>query len=168
MSLVWQFYPRSEKAPHRIAEIAAVFTAHHEEISSAKFDLNSNDVLAVVHDDLAQMGIEVESGKTKDQKIPRPVRFSRNGAAEKSFEVDGWDPQSSTIIEVEAGRGVVNNQWLKDLFEAFVIPDAKYLVIAVRAEYKGGKDFESVATMLETLYGSRLQIPLSGILLVGY
>ena len=56
----------------------------------------------------------------------------------------------------------------KDLFEAFVIPDAKYLVIAVRAEYKGGKDFESVAKMLETLYGSRLQIPLSGILLVGY
>jgi hypothetical protein len=168
MSLVWQFYPRSENAPHRIAEIAAVFTAHHDEISSAKFDLNSNDVLAVVHDDLAQMGIQVESGKTKDQKIPRPVRFARNGAAEKSFEVDGWDPQSSTIIEVEAGRGVVNNQWLKDLFEAFVIPDARYLVIAVRAEYKGGKDFESVATMLETLYGSRLQIPLSGILLVGY
>ena len=57
MSLVWQFYPRSEKAPHRIAEIAAVFTAHHEEISSARFDLNSNDVLAVVHDDLAQMVI---------------------------------------------------------------------------------------------------------------
>ena len=112
--------------------------------------------------------VEVESGKTKEQKIPRPVRFARNGAAEKSFEVDGWDPQSSTIIEVEAGRGVVNNQWLKDLFEAFVIPDAKYLVIAVRAEYKGGKDFESVATMLETLYGSRLQIPLSGVLLIGY
>ena len=168
MSLVWQFYPRSEKAPRRIAEIAAVFTAHHEEISSAKFDLSSNDVLGVVHDDLTLMGIEIESGKTKDQKIPRPVRFARNGTAEKSFEVDGWDPQSSTIIEVEAGRGVVNNQWLKDLFEAFVIPDAKYLVIAVRAEYKGGKDFESVAKMLETLYGSRLQIPLSGILLVGY
>jgi len=168
MSLVWQFYPRSEKEPARIAEIAAVFTAHHEDISSAKFDLNSNDVLAVVHDDLAQIGIQVESGKTKDQKIPRPVRFARNGAAEKSFEVDGWDPQSSTIIEVEAGRGVVNNQWLKDLFEAFVIPDAKYLVIAVRAEYKGGKDFESVATMLETLYGSRVQIPLDGVLLIGY
>ena len=33
----------------------------------------------------------------------------------------------------------------KDLFEAFVSPDAKYLVIAVRAEYKGGKDFEPVA-----------------------
>jgi hypothetical protein len=36
------------------------------------------------------------------------------------------------------------------------------------AEYKGGKDFGLVAKMLETLYGSRLQIPLSGILLVGY
>ena len=102
MSLVWQFYPRSEKAPRRIAEIAAVFTTHHDEISSARFDLNSNEVLAVVHDDLAKMGIEVESGKTKDQKILRPVRFARNDAAEKSFEVDGWDPQSSTIID---GRG---------------------------------------------------------------
>ena len=114
------------------------------------------------------MGIEVESGKTKEQKISLPVRFARNGAAEKSFEVDGSDPQSSTIIEVEAGRGVANNQWLKDLFEAFVIPDAKYLVIAVRAEYSGRKDFGIIATLLETLYGSRLTIPLNGDLLIGY
>ena len=56
MSLVWQFYPRSEKTPHRIAEIAAVFATHHQKISSAEFDLNSNDVLAVGHDDLAPMG----------------------------------------------------------------------------------------------------------------
>jgi hypothetical protein len=79
-------------------------------------------------------------------------RFS----SKKSFEVDGWD----ATIEVEAGRGVVNNQWPKALFEVSAIPGAMYLVVAVRAEYKGGKDFESVATMLETLYGSRLQIPL--------
>jgi hypothetical protein len=83
-------------------------------------------------------------------------RFS----SKKSFEVDGWEPKSNATIEVEAGRGVVNNQWPKALFEVSAIPGAMYLVVAVRAEYKGGKDFESVATMLETLYGSRLQIPL--------
>jgi hypothetical protein len=63
------------KAPHRIAEIAAVFATHHQKISSADFDLNSNDVLAVVHDDLAQMGIEVESGKShiRDRSCSRGV-----------------------------------------------------------------------------------------------
>jgi hypothetical protein len=41
-------------------------------------------------------------------------------------------------------------------------------VIAVRTEYSGRKDFEIVATLLETLYGSRLKIPLDGVLLIGY
>lgn len=45
----------------------------------------------------------------------------------------------------------------------------EYLVIVVRNVYRGHKDFEIIHTFLETLYVShRLQLPLSGILLIGY
>lgn len=55
--------------------------------------------------------------------------------------------------------------------------EVEYLVIAVLNEYTfntGGKqqvahDYQSVKTFLETLYVSnRLQLPLKGILLIGY
>ena len=51
-----------------------------------------------------------------------------NGQPEKSFEADAfhraWD-----CFEVEAGRAVVNNQFLKDLFQAIVMHGVDYLVL---------------------------------------
>ena len=73
------------------------------------------------------------------------------------------------VVEVEAGRGVLNNQFLKDLFQACMMRDVEYLGIAVRHIYKGNADFEQVVTFFETLYASnRLQLPLKGILVIGY
>lgn len=55
--------------------------------------------------------------------------------------------------------------------------EVEYLVIAVLNEYKfkangqerSSHDYQSVKTFLETLYVSnRLQLPLKGILLIGY
>jgi hypothetical protein len=39
------------------------------------------------------------------------------------------------VLEIEAGRAVDNNQFLKDLFEACVSEKVKYLAIAVRLTY---------------------------------
>ena len=77
------------------------------------------------------------------------------------------------VIEVEAGRAVVNNQFLKDLFQASMMQGIRYLGIAVRRTYrKGGrqsKDYAQVVTFFETLYASnRLDLPLKGVLLIGY
>jgi len=45
----------------------------------------------------------------------------------------------------------------------------KYLGLAVRNIYKNSNDFNTVETFFETLYVSnRLQLPLDGILLIGY
>lgn len=45
----------------------------------------------------------------------------------------------------------------------------EYLVIVVRNVYRGHKDFEIIYNFLETLYlSNRLQLPLRGILLIGY
>jgi hypothetical protein len=36
------------------------------------------------------------------------------------------------VLEVEAGRGVVNHQFLKDLFQACMMYEVNYLAIAIR------------------------------------
>ena len=72
-------------------------------------------------------------------------------------------------MKIEAGRAVVNYQFLKDIFQACVMHDIEQLVIAVRNDYRGHDDFETVINFLDTLYTSnRLNLPLKGILIIGY
>ena len=98
-----------------------------------------------------------------------------NGKVEKSFEADAYHGEQGYVLEVEAGRAVVNNQFLKDLFQACMMHEVRYLGIAVRNSYTSGvkktvsKDFERVITFFDTLYASdRLKLPLEGILIIGY
>jgi hypothetical protein len=98
-----------------------------------------------------------------------PVLFGLNGILEKSFEADAYHNENKTVLEIEAGRGVTNYQFLKDLFQACMMNNVEYLVIGVRRIYRTSKDFEKVVTFFDTLYASdRLQLPLKGILVVGY
>jgi hypothetical protein len=47
--------------------------------------------------------------------------------------------------------------------------EVKYLCIAVRKRYREQNDFEKVVIYFEALYASnRLELPLKGILVVGY
>lgn len=95
--------------------------------------------------------------------------FGRNGNLEKSFDADGVNLTTKTVIEVEAGRGVTNYQFLKDLFQACMMQDIEVLIIAIRNNYKGNSDFETVVTFFDTLYVSgRLTLPLKRILIIGY
>jgi len=73
------------------------------------------------------------------------------------------------VIEVEAGRATENNQFLKDIFQACMMCDVEYLIIVVRNEYRGHKDFEIIHTFLGTLHiSNRLHLPLKGVVLIGY
>lgn len=73
------------------------------------------------------------------------------------------------MVEVEAGRGVTNNQFLKDLFQACMMHNVEHLAIAVRNRYRNSNDFERVVRFFDTLYASdRIKLPLKGILIVGY
>jgi hypothetical protein len=72
-------------------------------------------------------------------------------------------------LEVEAGRAVVNYQFLKDIFQACMMYGVEYLIIAVRNDYQKKDDFQKVCVFLETLYiSNRLSLPLKGILIIGY
>jgi hypothetical protein len=88
---------------------------------------------------------------------------------EKSFHVDAFHVDTGTVLEVEAGRAVTNYQFLKDLFEACMMHNVDYLVIAVRKIYRTSPDFERVLTHFDALYASgRLTLPLKGVLIIGY
>ncbi|MGI0010294.1 MAG: hypothetical protein ACREAE_02710 [Nitrosopumilaceae archaeon] len=71
-----------------------------------------------------------------------PVLFGRNGRLEKYFEADAFNKITKTVMEIESGRGVMNNQFLKDLFQACMMHDTDYFVIAVRKKYLSMNDFE--------------------------
>jgi hypothetical protein len=149
--------------------IVEVFEQVVEQIDSAKHELDSNSVLARVAPLLREGGFTVEAGKRKADKINIPVLFGLNGKPEKSFDADAYHEGEGFVLEVEAGRGVVNNQFLKDLFQACMMHNVRYLAIAIRNLYRGSNDFERVTRFMDTLYASgRIKLPLKGILILGY
>lgn len=165
----WCYYPRNLKVDSLSLEIVEIFNSVIETIDSAKYTWHSNEVLSVVAGGLHDLGFRVETGKSKEEKIYVPVLFGKNGRTELSFEADAFLPEKRYVIEVEAGRAVVNHQFLKDFFEACCMYDADYLCIAVRNIYKGKNDFDKICAFFDALYSSgRLQVPLKGLLIIGY
>lgn len=165
----YQLYPRSNAMPYELLEVIACFEAALSNIDSANNKLVSNAALAYLEPHLRNIGYIVETGKTTDQKINVPVLFGLNNSIDKSFDADAVSQDGSVVVEVEAGRALTNYQFLKDIFQACMMHDVKYLVLAVRNDYRGRNDFKKISAFLETLYiSNRLQLPLEGILLVGY
>lgn len=95
--------------------------------------------------------------------------FGLNNKIDKFFDADGISEDLKIVLEVEAGRAYRNNQFLKDIFQACMMPSVEYLILAVRNTYSGTDDFASIFAFLETLHiNGRLQLPLKGIVLIGY
>lgn len=165
----WQYYPKSDAIPEPLLKVVNIFKRHHETIDSSKHKLTSNEVLLILKESLQNLGFKVEKGNKLEDRIRVPVLFGRNGQLEKSFQVDAIQEETGTVLEVEAGRAVTNYQFLKDLFEACMMHDVSFLVVAIRKTYRNQADFETVVTHFDTLYASaRLQLPLKGILVIGY
>ena len=171
----YQFFPRSRGVTKEIDAIINGFKA----VDDCKKDehLKSNEMLGLLRPYLEDLGFRVEQGKKENEKIDVPVLFGENNSIDKSFYADALSKDGRIVIEVEAGRAVFNNQFLKDIFQACMMFEVEYLVIAVLNEYHfkvNGKerishDYDFIRTFLETLYVSnRLQLPLKGILLIGY
>ena len=167
--LNWIYFPKSDATPPVCLDVVRVFEAALPKIRSDKHTLPSNGVLAELRAGLETTGFAVERGKKASEKIHVPVLFGRNGKLEKAFEADAWAREREMVLEVEAGRGVVNNQFLKDLFQACMMHGVRYFGVAVRNQYRNSNDFERACAFFETLYASnRMNLPLAGVLLVGY
>lgn len=174
----WMYYPHNRKCPEHLYRVVEVFESCENDISSisdATKHVVSNDVLGFVSSGLRKLGyvVEIDVPGGKKKKIKRPVLFGENGSVTVQYEVDAYDDVTKTIIEVEAGRATDNNQWLKDLMEAFLIYDAVYLVIAVKLRYTKSNriknDFDEVCNFMDAIYSSdRVEVPLDGIMIIGY
>lgn len=168
-TIQYQYYPKSRLLPDMLQHVVDVFVTQEYLISSHTHHLHSNDVLHILSNSLISLGFKVEMSKRFEDKIRIPVLFGRNGEMEKYFEADCYHPIQNVVIEIEAGRAVANYQFLKDIFQACVMHDVEQLVIAVRNDYRGSDDFDVVTNFMDTLYASnRLNLPLKGILIIGY
>jgi len=170
MSIQYQTFPKSMGTPAIVKSTVASFESNFKIIDSlSQTDLHSNDVLALLREDLLALGFEIETGKAADQKIKVAVLYGLNGKTTKTFDADGFHRGEGVVLEVEAGRAVTNYQFLKDLFQACAMQEAKHLIIAVRNNYRESKDFEKVLSFMETLYASaRLNLLLESVTIVGY
>ena len=167
--LNYQLFPRSHAVTKEIQDVIDCFADEYEKISSDTNNLKSDEVLRIIAPRLESLSFTVETGKSSAEKIIVPVLFGLNNRVDKAFNADALSDDGKIVIEVEAGRATENNQFLKDIFQACMMFGAEHLVLAVRNEYRGHKDFEIVYTFLETLYiSNRIKLPLKGILLVGY
>ncbi|MBR1520993.1 MAG: hypothetical protein IJ635_07120 [Bacteroidaceae bacterium] len=165
----YQFFPRSRGVTDEIQKVINCFKVVENEIDSSCKELQSNPVLAKVRPYLEQEGFSVETSKRSGERIDVPVLFGNDNRIDKFFNADALSSDGKIVIEVEAGRATENNQFLKDIFEASMMFDVEYLVLAVRNTYRTHKDFDIIYNFLETLYiSNRLHLPLKGVLLIGY
>lgn len=165
----WIYFPKSDDPPQFVRSVVEVFEQAEPTLRARPRELVSNVVLEIVRPGLLELGFRVETGKRRAEKIHVPVLFGRQGVVEKAFEADAWHQGLKMVVEIEAGRGYMNNQFLKDLFQACMMHDVDYCGIAVCNRYIDSRDFENVVSFFETLYASnRLRLPLKGVLVIGY
>jgi len=177
-SIRFTSFPKTEPPPSFAEDVTGVFRRHESEVGTAhlKKGLTSNDVLAVIRDDLVALGFQVETGKQKAGKIQRPVFFGENGQPTLNYEIDAYHAAWRCGLEVEAGRAWMGNAIYRDLVQGLVMVQVDVLVLAVPNSYKyqsagraaSSADYDNAVTVAETLFGhSRVKLPY-GLLVVGY
>jgi hypothetical protein len=174
----WVFYPLTAPPPDWATSLATTFQDHRAEIESSVrkrgTKLESNEVLALLHDDLERKGYAVERGKGAAERIYRPVLFGEYGLPGKTYNIDAYHPKYRVGLEIEAGRGTKGNAVYRDLVQTSLLVDVDYLALAVLTEYKWGAkgveySYRATKEILDAIYASeRLRFPMKGILLIGY
>lgn len=172
----WSYFPRNVRPPDWVAEVVSVVAVAESEIGTLTTKGPTSDaVLAVLAPGLASMGFAVEVGKAKAGKIRRPVLYGANGIESVAYELDAFHDQLGIAVEVEAGRGAVNNADYRDIIRASLVLDSRFLVILMPQHYwsVGGtgnvRAYRSTLSLVEAIYASqRLQLPFQGLLVVGY
>jgi hypothetical protein len=123
----WRFFPSYAVPPAWVANVVAIFAANRAHIDSAVTHakrMESNDVLGVIENDLRALGFEVEQGKQKAGKLPRPVFFGDEGTFLRTYEIDAFEPGEGIALEVEAGRATMGNAMRAECGNALTTPSS--------------------------------------------
>jgi hypothetical protein len=164
-------FPSTNKPPDFIYDLSGVFKDHEDEIASLQGNkLRSDEVLALLRDDLVSIGYDVEKGKKARDKIHRPVTFGENGDYDLKYEVDAYNSEFRVSLEIEAGRGWQGNAIYRDLIQGMVMNGVDHLIVAVLNHYysTGGDDYKKCLRVCEALSNhERIKLPYT-ITIVGY
>jgi len=106
--LKYQFFPRSVGISEEIKNVVKCFELVYDEIKSPENNLDSDGVLKKISPYLQALNFQVEISKKKEDKIPVPVLFGLNNKIDKYFSADALSADGKIVLEVEAGRAVVN------------------------------------------------------------
>lgn len=173
-SINYHYFPRTEKPPEIAEEVVEAFRDHEDGIATRDLDdgLKSDEVLATVRENLFDIGFQVETGKSKSDKIHRPVLFGENGEPDLAYEVDAYHPEERLGLEVEAGRAWKGNAIYRDIVQALMMVQVDTLALAVPNAYKysGGTNpaFEKTTAVVDTLYDTNRFDPPYNMLVIGY
>ena len=164
------YFPNQSKIPSTLKKLLKIFEKYKDLIDSSNDDdetrRNSDAVLGILSDDLEKAGYLVERSKKREDKISFKFKVDE---IDLTFEADGFHASHKIAIEVEAGRAWDNKQFLKDIFEASLIDEIEYMVVAVRMKYRGRNDFLKISNWLKAIYASnKIKMNFRGLLLIGY
>ena len=125
---MWSYFPRNGRPPAWASSFVEVVKSAEGKISTIehKTGLVSDAVLSNLSPGLVPLSYAVESGKTKQAKIHRPVLFGENGTPSVNYEIDAFHDELGIAVEVEAGRGAAGNADYRDIVRTSLILDARY------------------------------------------
>lgn len=180
---LWSYFPRNARPEEWAVDLCAAVTQHRESLSTIELPTEttvkrtSDGVLEVLRPSMETLGYTVETGKSREQRIERPVLFGDNGRPEVTYEIDGFHDELGIAIEVEAGRGAMSNAAYRDIVRTSLLLDAEYFVLMMPITYRYQSAGRTLATdayaktrdQLSAIYASqRLRLPFKAVLLVGY
>jgi len=100
-----------------------------------------------------------------------------SASSDSSFEMDGTNQELKIGLEIEKGRVILGNQIFLDLYKFLINPNIEYgvLIVPVSSREGGEKPFNKTTIKLGLMeskiegHQSLLsQIPLKGVLIIGY
>jgi hypothetical protein len=161
-SVNWTYYPRWQSPPTWIHPITSAFTTAQSLIDTSIHANISNEVLRILRPRLVELGFEVESAKTREGTLYRPVFFGENGEPERQYRIDAYHPAFRVALEIEAGRSIGGNAIYRDLIQMSLLVDVDYAAVAVPLQYRFGSEerqhptqpYRHCRSILEAIYGA--------------
>ena len=113
------------------------------------------------------------SGEVRVEKPRHKIRIQYKegepGKKPKCFLPDAINRNKKIAIEIESGQAKTNYKFLKDFFEAIVLKELDYMIIAVRRVYRKNHDYNDILDYLNAYdAATNHRWPIKGLMIIGY
>lgn len=159
------YFPKNDIIDDFSQNVIDIFVKHESTIDSLRETnrentLSAKEVINVISNDLIRNNFSIGENKISIDSINNNKFY---------FNANAYNNKEKYVIQVEAGRAVMNNEFIKDFFEASLMSNVEYLCVAVKNNYRGHNDFEHVCNYFSKIYdSSKINIKLIGLLIIGY